>query len=176
MTVPGYTITLARTHDLPQLAAVEIAAARLLEGHAPPDVLEGSLAIEELQEAQTAGRLWVALATDTDAPVGYAIVEMLAEDWPHLEEIDVHPSHGRRGLGAALVREVCDWAARSGYPHVTLTTFRAVPWNMPFYARMGFEEMPMSSLEPEIAAVVQREAERGLDVERRVAMRFRTER
>ncbi len=52
---------------------------------------------------------------------------MLADDLPHLEEIDVDPSHGPRGLGTALVRALCDWATVSGYIMLTLTTFRAVP-------------------------------------------------
>jgi len=33
-----------------------------------------------------------------NTPVGFALVEMLAADLPHLEEIDVTPAHGRRGL------------------------------------------------------------------------------
>jgi GNAT superfamily N-acetyltransferase len=69
--------------------------------------------------------------------VGFALVKMLADDLPHLEEIDVHPSHGRRGLGTALVREVCEWATLRGHVMLTLTTFRAVAWNLPFYARLG---------------------------------------
>src|SRR5438445_4218578 len=44
---------------------------------------------------------------------------------------DVHPSHGRRGLGTALVREVCEWATLCGYVMLTLTTFRAVAWHLP---------------------------------------------
>jgi predicted N-acetyltransferase YhbS len=99
---------------------------------------------------------------------------MLAGDLPHLEELDVLPSHGRRGLGAALVRTACDWAAASGYARITLTTFRAVPWNMPFYARLGFTEIPRRLLRPELAAVVAAEARRGLDPAARVVMEFRT--
>lgn len=45
------------------------------------------------------GRLWV--ASSGNMPVGFALVKMLADDLPHLEEIDVHPSHRRRGLGTA---------------------------------------------------------------------------
>ena len=52
-----------------------------------------------------------------------------------LEEIDVHPDHGRRGLGRRLVSAVCAWAARGGHRWLTLTTFRDVPFNMPFHAR-----------------------------------------
>lgn len=174
MPAPPATIALARPQDIPPLAAVELAAARLLEGHAPPHILEGTIDPRRLHAARAAGRLWVALAREEDAPVGFALVEMLADDWPHLEEIDVHPRHGRRGLGTALVRAVCGWAAREGYPQITLTTFRAVPWNMPFYRRLGFEVVPAEGLQAPIAAVVQAETDRGLDPGSRVVMRYRT--
>ena len=117
------------------------------------------------------GHLWVALAGGT--PVGFALVKMLADDLPHLEEVDVEPSHGRRGLGTALVRAVCEWAAASSFPMLTLTTFRAVPWNLPFYARLGFAEIPRERLCPELAAVVSAEAARGLAPETRAVMAYR---
>ena len=47
-------------------------------------------------------------------------------------------------------------------PPDTLTTFRTVPWNLPFYARMGFAEIPRETPRPELAAVVSEEADRGL--------------
>jgi GNAT superfamily N-acetyltransferase len=115
--------------------------------------------------------LWVALADD--APVGFALLESSSRDVVHLEEMDVHPGHGRRGVGTALLRAVLGWAAESGYRAMTLTTFRAVPWNMPFYAREGFQEVPAPELGPDLAAVVQRETARGLDPETRVVMRYR---
>jgi ribosomal protein S18 acetylase RimI-like enzyme len=104
--------------------------------------------------------------------VGFAHVELIEPDAAHLEELDVHPDHGRRGLGTRLVREVCAWAAARGHHAVTLTTFRDVPWNMPFYERLGFEEIPMSELTPGLRAVVDDETRRGLDPVRRVAMRW----
>jgi predicted N-acetyltransferase YhbS len=98
---------------------------------------------------------------------------MLADDLPHLEELDVEPSNGRRGLGTSLVRAVCDWATISGYSAITLTTFRAVPWNLPFYLRLGFKEIPRDSLRPELEAVVANEASRGLVPETRAVMSYR---
>jgi hypothetical protein len=72
------------------------------------------------------------------------------------------------------VRTVCEWVARSGYSAVTLTTFRDVSWNLPFYARLGFEEVARAGLRPELLAIVQDEAARGL--EGRVVMRYRVRR
>ena len=166
-----YTIALARISDLARLPAIELAAARLLEGRAPESILEESTSIEDLRAAQADGRLWVALADDE--PVGFAIVEMLADALPHLDEIDVHPSHGRRGLGTALVRAVCDWTAAREFPEITLTTFREVRWNMPFYARMGFEPVAERDQRPALREVVDDETARGLDPTTRCVMRYR---
>ena len=144
----------------------------MLAGHAPPAVLAETTDLETLREATAAGRLWVAI--DGSEVVGYARARLLAPDLPHLEEIDVLPSHGRRGIGASLVRTVCDWARRSGHAQLTLTTFRGLPFNMPFYARMGFAEVPADELREELLRTVAEEAARGLDPPRRVVMRYRT--
>lgn len=111
----------------------------------------------------------VALADDV--AVGFAQVELIERDTAHLEEIDVDPGHGRRGLGRKLVLQVCDWAAGNGYASVTLTTFRDIPWNMPFYARLGFEIVPRTQLSQALSAIVEDETRRGLDPARRVVMR-----
>ncbi len=103
----------------------------------------------------------------------FALVQMLADDLPHLEEIDVEPIHGRRGLGTARVRTVCEWATVSGYSMLTLTTFWSVRWNYPFYARLGFLEIPRETLRPELVALVSDEADRGLDPDTRVVMGYR---
>lgn len=170
-TLERYTIVRARPGDVPRLAAIELAAAALLEGHAPAAVLREVTEGSRLQGAQRQGRLWVALAGSR--PVGFAHVELLEPGSAHLEEIDVHPDHGRRGLGRRLVAEVCRWAARLGHRGVTLTTFRDVPWNAPFYARLGFVEIPPAELSPALDAVLRREALAGIDRTRRVAMRWR---
>ena len=166
-----YVILPARPRDLAALPAIELRAARLLEGVVPPSILAEFTSLEDFAAAQATGRLWVALADDQ--PVGFAIVEMLGDGLPHLEEIDVDPPHGRRGLGARLVRAVCDWTRERGYPEVTLTTFRDVPWNMPFYARMGFEVVPDAEQRPALKEVVRYEAARGLEPAQRCVMRFR---
>src|SRR5262249_40855558 len=156
---------------LSALPAIELAAAKLLEGHAPESILNEVTEEEDFRAAQSEGRLWVAIADDT--PVGFAHVEVLRPGLAHLEEIDVHPDHGRRGLARGLVAAVCEWASRCGYSAVTLTTFRDVAWNMPFYAMLGFEVVPSEEIDAEVAAIVRDEIRRGLDPVRRVVMRYR---
>jgi GNAT superfamily N-acetyltransferase len=152
-----------------RLPAIELAAARLLSGHAPESVLKETTRLGVLQQAQRDGRLWVVLLDDV--AVGFAHVELIESKDAHLEEIDVDPTHARRGLGKRLVLLVCDWAAANGYESVTLTTFRDVPWNMPFYARLGFEIVPPARLSPALSAIVADETQRGLNPTSRVVMR-----
>ncbi len=167
----SYEIINARAHDVHLLPAIELAAAQLLLGQMPDSALNVTTSVQEFQEAQAEARLWVVLARDT--PVGFAQVELLGTHAAHLKEIDVHPDHGRRGLGARLVNTVCEWASARGYPAITLTTFRDVPWNMPFYAHHGFEIIPTDDLNAALASILQAEARHGLDIARRVAMKRR---
>ena len=62
------------------------------------------------------------------------------------------------------------WAAEKGYSAMTLTTYRDVAWNAPFYARRGFAVI--DDLPAGLAAIRAREQELGLDdVGPRVVMR-----
>ena len=151
-----------------RLADIELAAARLLVGHAPKHVLLETTPASVLRSAVDEHRLWV--ATVADEPVGFAHVEILAADVAHLEEIDVHPRYGRHGIGTALVREVCAWTRAAAFRLLTLTTFRAPQWNMPFYAGLGFAEVPRREWRPELERVVANETARGLDPTTRVVM------
>jgi GNAT superfamily N-acetyltransferase len=164
-----YNVVSARPEDVALIPAIELAAARLLVGHAPESVLAVAKSEADLERMRCAGHLWVALANDR--PVGFVCVEVLEPGAAHLEELDVHPDHGRRGVGRRLVLAVCDWAEHAGFDSVTLSAFRDVPWNAPFYATLGFEVLPKAALSPALDAVVADEARRGLDVDRRVVMR-----
>jgi GNAT superfamily N-acetyltransferase len=160
----------ARPDDVARLPGIEREAAALfVDRDVPASVLAETTGLDDLRRALVAGRLWVARGDDGVA-VGFALVA-LVDGVPHLDEVDVLPSHGRRGLGRGLVEAVLAWARAAGHPAVTLTTFRDVPWNAPFYARLGFREVDPRTLGPGLAAVVADETARGLDPARRVAMR-----
>ena len=162
-------IGLATALDVRALPAIELAAARLLAGHAPESVLSETTSHSDLHAARADGLLWVARLGR--APVGFAHVTRREPGVAHLEELDVHPAHGRRGIGRALVERVCTWAACQRLDAVTLTTFRDVLFNMPFYRTLGFLEASDDALTTTLAAILDAEAAHGLDRARRVAMR-----
>jgi len=167
----GYVIEPARREDLQGLPAIEAEASALFDGWnvtLPPN--PGQCDDEEFAEAHAAGLLWVARSPEGEL-AGFALVE-LAEGEPHLEEIDVRPAHGRRGVGRALVEAVLAWARTAGHRQVTLTTFRDLPWNEPFYASVGFRSLEPSELTSPLEAIVRYEEEHGLARDERVVMRY----
>lgn len=107
---------------------------------------------------------------DEDQPVGYALVD-LVDGHAHLEQLSVVPEHGRQGMGQALVEAVVDWARARGDLAVTLTTFRDVAFNAPFYVKHGFTALDDGDLTDGLQAVVARETSEGLDPTTRVVMR-----
>jgi GNAT superfamily N-acetyltransferase len=167
--LPRYTIGRARRRDLAALPSIERAAARLLSGHAPQSVLAETTSAPELEHAWRQGLLWV--ARHGDFTVGFAHVVVHPHGVAHLQELDVLPAHGRRGLGRRLVVAVCRWARARRMNAVTLTTFRELPWNMPFYATLGFEEVPSSALSRTLRRILRDESRRGLVRAQRAAMR-----
>lgn len=59
----------------------------------------------------------------------------------HIEALAVHPIHARRGIGRALVAAALAEAKGEGYHEMSLRTYADVPWNGPFYTRLGFWEV-----------------------------------
>ena len=105
-----------------------------------------------------------------DLPVGMVITSV-REGAVYIEEMDVLPSHGRRGLGARLLTTVSDWARARGHLAITLSTFRDVPWNGPFYRKNGFRDLEPAEWTPGMQTIREQEAEHGLVVNSRVFMR-----
>lgn len=113
------------------------------------------------------GRAWV--ATEDADVVGFVVIDVI-DDCAHVEEIAVAPSAGRRGHGTALLAQVQRWAARNALRAVTLTTFRDVPWNGPWYTRLGFRALPEDEWTPTIRALRDAEERNGLVPELRIVM------
>jgi len=89
----------------------------------------------------------------------------------HIWEFGVRLDCQRRGIGRRLLQRLIAEAAAAGKSAVTLTTFRDVPWNGPFYQSMGFEPLAPEKLDARLAALLAAEVEKGLPAARRCAMR-----
>ncbi|MGA5758381.1 GNAT family N-acetyltransferase [Nonomuraea bangladeshensis] len=151
----------ADPEELPGLVAVELAADRLFEQVGitfPP----GTTMIEE------AGDPGLVLV-EGEPPAGFALMGQV-DGHLHLDQLAVHPESMRRGIGGRLVTAVLDHARAVGVPRVTLTTYRDVPWNAPWYARHGFAVLPPEEWGPELRALVEHERALGLEVAPRVVM------
>lgn len=115
-----------------------------------------------------AGRLLVAISPEQTL-VGFVRLEVV-DGHAHVEQVSVHPDFSRRGVGAALLSAAERWALEAGHRRMTLTTYRDVPWNGPYYYRLGWRAVPDETCGPELAAVRRQEAAAGLDARPRQAM------
>ena len=141
--------------ELGRLVAIEAAAGQAFAGHGMPEIAAddpGSPA--ELEAYRAAGRAWV--AADAGGPVAYLIAAEV-DGCLHVEQVSVDPACAGRGIGAALIGHVAGVARADGRPALTLTTFRDIPWNAPYYARLGFAELPQEEHGPQLRALVAHE-------------------
>lgn len=114
---------------------------------------------------------WIALDGHDEA-VGYVIASIV-DDEAHLDQLSVRVAAQGRGVGTSLIDRVAAWGASHGFEAMTLTTFRDVTFNGPFYRRLGFVEVPETEQGPQLAAIRAQERKAGLDLWPRVAMRRR---
>jgi GNAT superfamily N-acetyltransferase len=163
------TIRPARVSDLPLLPDIERAAGEQFRGLGMAAVADDEPpAPTVLQQYLDRGAVWVAADPD-DRPVGYLLLDDV-DGATHIEQVSVHPSLARRGLGRALIETAVQRARARGHRRVTLTTFTDVPWNAPYYRRLGFSVVPSDDQGPELRRLRAHEARIGLDRWPRVAM------
>ncbi|WP_344070647.1 GNAT family N-acetyltransferase [Microbacterium sediminicola] len=162
-------IRLGRSEDVTAIRGVERSAGqaftmiglRAVAEDVPPSR-------EELAGYIDAGRIWVTV-NENGRPVAYILVRQV-EKMAHIEQVSVAPEHARRGLGAALIDHVEEWARGQELNGLTLTTFAEVPWNAPYYERLGFRQIPPDALSDGLRVIREHEAAVGLDRWPRTAM------
>jgi GNAT superfamily N-acetyltransferase len=163
----------AEARDLDRLQGIERAAGaafRAIDMEAVAD--DEPLSLETLEAYRAAGRAWVATADDGSGAevLAYVLVDVV-DDAAHIEQVSVDPGWAHRRLGSQLIDVVAGWAVEHGLTSVTLTTFADVPWNGPYYARLGFEVVPDAEAGPGLLEVRRRERAHGLDAWPRLSMR-----
>jgi GNAT superfamily N-acetyltransferase len=155
-------IRLALEGDLPLLPEIERAAGEAFRGlkmdavadDAPPTV-------EDLRRFQSDGRAWI-FADEHNSPVAYILVDVI-DGRVHIEQVSVQPSHARRGIGRQLIDAVEQWGRADGEVGLSLTTYTEVPWNGPYYERLGFRYLADADIPDSLRAIRAQEALAGLD-------------
>lgn len=155
----------ARPDEIDAIRALERASAQRFAG------LMDALAADEptpttvLAARSAVGGLVVAVEDGTLA--GFVMFRPV-EDRLYVEQIDVLPAFAGRRIGAALLDEIARRARAAGLAGLSLSTFREVPWNAPYYRRLGFSEV--AALTPGMLAIRAEHLARGLDEDARVFM------
>lgn len=161
------TIRRAAPGDAGALPAVECSAGEAFR--ALPDL--AWIADGEVQSARRHRELIAAglalVAELSGRPVGFLNAEIFGNRL-HLWQIAVHADHQGQGIGTRLLRRAIREAAARGLHAMTLTTFREVSWNEPYYRRLGF--VPLQAPSGHLRRILADEARAGLPMERRCAM------
>lgn len=151
-------VRLATWDDIPALPQIERSAGEAFRGTDQAWIADDIVAeADSYPPLIEAGGVWV--AEEDEVVAGFISTQPVAGAF-HILELAVGHDHQRKGIGRALMDAALAEARRAGYRTATLTTFRGIPWNAPFYARLGFEllDAPPTAL----AAILAEEAARGL--------------
>ena len=155
----------ARGDDLPICQEIERDAGRAFAEIGMTRIAEDEpLPLPVMERYRDDGGAFVAV-DDTDTPIGYLLAEPV-DNAVHIEQVSVRLAYARRGVGRRLIDSLTA-------DTLTLTTFRDVPWNAPYYRRLGFRDLSQNELSPGLLAIRQHEAQLGLDRWPRSAMRRR---
>jgi GNAT superfamily N-acetyltransferase len=164
------TIRLAVRADAARLPDIERSAGELfstipaLAWIADGDVMSAEAHGRFIQ----AGTCWVAADAEL---IGFISAELFDADL-HIWEISVRAGAQGQGIGRRLIEAACDHARNAGLGGLTLTTFRDVAWNQPYYERLGFKTLTDDALNPRLRQVLETEITHGLPGDQRCAMRL----
>ena len=160
----------ARPDEVTAIHALELDAARTY-GRLPATAFCLDLPPRSLMEHEHVGANGMAFVAELDKTLIGFLLGVPVDGNAHILELGVAHDHQGRGYGRQLLARFEDWARDASYPEATLTTFKDVPWNAPFYARLGYQELELCADRPGLRSIRREEGEAGLDRALRVAMR-----
>ena len=165
----AWSIRLARREDAEVLPEIERSAAALLGGYPGIEGIDPDQVMTGAQYRALIAKGHSLVATVGTRVVGFLVTEPCGREL-HIREIDVAAPWQRQGIGAILIRACGIDAGNAGFAALTLTTFRNVPWNAPFYAGLGFVEVEEPEEHSRLCAELETEERAGFNREQRVAM------
>jgi GNAT superfamily N-acetyltransferase len=167
-----FTVRRAVLADAAALPAIERSAAELFR----LDPSLGWLAEAEVPEAAqhllAIEHAFVWVAENSDREVVSFLRALEIDQQLHIEELSVSQHCQGQGIGRALVLVAIEHAHQQALRAVTLATFRDLPWNAPFYQRLGFNVLVATPIDQHLIEALQAEIAIGFPGERRCAMRL----
>ena len=164
-----YAIREAHSEELAALVEIELAAREMFRPLGMDVVADDDPgSVEGLLPYVEGGRAFVA-ADETGCPVAYLLLDVV-DGAAHVEQVSVHPRHARLGIGSRLIERAASWARGPGLRALTLTTYVEVPWNGPYYERLGFRYLALGEETTGLRALRAHEREHGLDAWPRACM------
>lgn len=168
MLAAAVMIRFAQPADLPAVRLVEMSAATVFVGtHMDSAANDAPNDAADLLAAIAAALMWV--ATDADEVIGFVFAEPCT-DGLYVRELSVAAPCHRRGHGSALMATLTAAARMRGDRQLVLTTDRILPWNAPFYQRLGFRLVEGSAIPAEAQRRLARQYAAGFDPAQRCAM------
>ncbi|WP_095118825.1 GNAT family N-acetyltransferase [Pseudomonas sp. Irchel s3f10] len=158
----------ARPADALALPAIERSAAELFRGDPSLAWLADAEVLDAAQHVLAIKQAYVWVAESTELAGFLRAVEI--DQHLHIEELSVSQAFQGQGIGRQLVSAAIEHARALRLNAVTLTTFRDLPWNAPFYQRMGFVELIPSAAAHHLREALQAEITHGFPADRRCAM------
>jgi predicted N-acetyltransferase YhbS len=155
----------ARPEEIQTIRALERASAQRFVGRMDALAADEPGPATVLAARIGEGGLVVAMADGTVA--GFVMFRPV-ETRAYVEQLDVLPAFEGRRIGAALLDAAAERARAAGLEGLSLSTFREVPWNAPYYRRLGFVEV--TALTPAMREIREEHIRRGLDEGARVFM------
>jgi GNAT superfamily N-acetyltransferase len=158
----------ARPLDLDNLVVLEVQAGQVFHSVGMSEVADDVPDREALHRSQGQGLIWVA---EQQGEIAGYIVATVLDGNAHIGQVSVAPEYARQGIGRLLISHAEDWGRSNTRPATTLTTFRDVPWNGPYYKTLGYRELSGSEIGIELSAEMKHESSLpGIDSSRRCAM------
>ncbi len=165
------TVRRYKASDLLKLPNIEMDAGEVLRAYGLETVADMPVDPHGYNEQLPEGGTIFVAVDDRDEPVGFALC-IPVDGEGHLKELSVSRSSMKQGLGTALLNACIDWAKEAGFSALTLTTYRDIPFNAPYYTNNGFEWFEPDENWPELCAIREDEKKRGLDIKPRLAMKL----
>ncbi|UTW55276.1 GNAT family N-acetyltransferase [Kordiimonas sp. SCSIO 12610] len=161
-------IRLAIYDDIPRIIEIEQHGGRKFSDIGMEWVTERpSSNSRDITEGINAKSIFVAVNDHTLA--GFIHLGMV-DNHGHIFEVSVDYELQGKGVGKLLMNSAEEWAKHHNFNAISLTTFKHVAFNGPWYQSLGYIETDPDDKLPELKAIIDSERTSDLNKSERIAM------